>query len=59
MCCSSGRLDSMKEHHYYQVPLPTLKVIHLSVDSYKNQDNKYRQPQGTTKTPTPKKTTSP
>ncbi|KAI9927803.1 hypothetical protein MW887_002655 [Aspergillus wentii] len=25
MCCSSGRLDSMKELHYYQVALPTLK----------------------------------
>ncbi|KAJ5886901.1 transcriptional regulator family: Fungal Specific TF [Penicillium subrubescens] len=26
MCCSSGRLDSMKELHYYQVSLPKLKV---------------------------------
>ncbi|GLA08509.1 hypothetical protein AnigIFM60653_010043 [Aspergillus niger] len=26
MCCSSGRLDSMKDLQYYQVPLPTLKA---------------------------------
>ncbi|KAJ5377274.1 transcriptional regulator family: Fungal Specific TF [Penicillium cataractarum] len=26
MCCSSGRLDSMKELHYYQVSLPKLKI---------------------------------
>ncbi|RAL02964.1 Zn(II)2Cys6 transcription factor [Aspergillus ibericus CBS 121593] len=26
MCCSSGRLDSMKELQYYQVPIPTLKA---------------------------------
>ncbi|KAJ5857437.1 transcriptional regulator family: Fungal Specific TF [Penicillium solitum] len=26
MCCSSGRLDSMKELHYYQTSLPKLKV---------------------------------
>ncbi|CAI7574529.1 unnamed protein product [Penicillium glandicola] len=25
MCCSSGRLDSMKELHYYQTSLPKLK----------------------------------
>ncbi|PKY07980.1 hypothetical protein P168DRAFT_308153 [Aspergillus campestris IBT 28561] len=25
MCCSSGRLDSMKDLQYYQVPLPTIK----------------------------------
>lgn len=29
MCCSSGRLDSMKELHYYQVSLPKLKVKQL------------------------------
>ncbi|PYH93807.1 hypothetical protein BO71DRAFT_326872 [Aspergillus ellipticus CBS 707.79] len=27
MCCSSGRLDSMKNLHYYNVPLPTLKAM--------------------------------
>ncbi|OJJ75715.1 hypothetical protein ASPBRDRAFT_38019 [Aspergillus brasiliensis CBS 101740] len=26
MCCSSGRLDSMKDLQYYQVSLPTLKA---------------------------------
>lgn len=26
MCCSSGRLDSMKALHYYQTSLPKLKV---------------------------------
>ncbi|RAL12327.1 Zn(II)2Cys6 transcription factor [Aspergillus homomorphus CBS 101889] len=26
MCCSSGRLDSMKDLQYYQVPLPSLKA---------------------------------
>ncbi|KAJ5780668.1 transcriptional regulator family: Fungal Specific TF [Penicillium paradoxum] len=26
MCCSSGRLDSMKELHYYQTSLPKLKI---------------------------------
>ncbi|KAK4869906.1 hypothetical protein LT330_005630 [Penicillium expansum] len=26
MCCSSGRLDSMKELHYYQTSLPKIKV---------------------------------
>ncbi|PLN82278.1 fungal-specific transcription factor domain-domain-containing protein [Aspergillus taichungensis] len=25
MCCSSGRLDSMKDLQYYQVPFPTIK----------------------------------
>ncbi|PWY92713.1 hypothetical protein BO70DRAFT_328052 [Aspergillus heteromorphus CBS 117.55] len=27
MCCSSGRLDSMKDLHYYHVPLPTLRAM--------------------------------
>jgi hypothetical protein len=26
MCVSSGRLDSVKELHYYKAPMPTLKV---------------------------------
>ena len=29
----------MKEHHYYQVPLPTLKVIDLLIYTYRNQNN--------------------
>lgn len=39
MCCSSGRLDSMKEHHYYQVPLPTLKVTDISIHTHGNNIN--------------------
>ncbi|RAH83716.1 hypothetical protein BO86DRAFT_358136 [Aspergillus japonicus CBS 114.51] len=39
MCCSSGRLDSMKDLQYYQVPLPVLKVTpghQLDVDAEDN-----------------------
>ncbi|KAJ5395622.1 transcriptional regulator family: Fungal Specific TF [Penicillium crustosum] len=32
MCCSSGRLDSMKELHYYQTSLPKLKVDSDNLD---------------------------
>ncbi|CAI7564925.1 unnamed protein product [Penicillium palitans] len=32
MCCSSGRLDSMKELHYYQTSLPKLKVAADNLD---------------------------
>ncbi|KAJ5549339.1 transcriptional regulator family: Fungal Specific TF [Penicillium frequentans] len=32
MCCSSGRLDSMKELTYYQVSLPKLKIHYGDLD---------------------------
>ncbi|KKK17713.1 hypothetical protein ARAM_006333 [Aspergillus rambellii] len=33
MCCSSGRLDSVKELSYYQVPLPTIQGSYVSFQS--------------------------
>ncbi|KAJ5716242.1 transcriptional regulator family: Fungal Specific TF [Penicillium malachiteum] len=38
MCCSSGRLDSMKELHHYQTSLPKLK-IHFGDHDLDAEDN--------------------
>ncbi|KAJ6028010.1 transcriptional regulator family: Fungal Specific TF [Penicillium herquei] len=38
MCCSSGRLDSMKELHHYQASLPKLK-IHFGDQDPDAEDN--------------------